>query len=256
MHHVAIHGFSRDSAAFPVRGDSLVRREEHRFWIHQAWIRVLTARYCHSSLSILTFLEERWQASHRSMKDPKGLWGLSPGKSFTSWVTDPPLPQSRMLRSAGKLGVEAEGLGGSDCHPFTAPTGPRQPSLGLSLLKDLTLCWAISVMSPQGWRPFIQTVPGHRGGGRAGEKVLLSRLRRCGALAQRHQRFLSLDCGQEVISNLSLPSRKSRVVRKTDSKEHRVGGLGLHDYNILQSSRHLSLDPPKNLWGDSLELQG
>lgn len=60
------------------------------------------------------------------MKDPKGLWGLShsPG-----WVTDLPLPQPRRLSSAGKLGVEAEGLGGL-CHPFTAPTGPRQPSSG------------------------------------------------------------------------------------------------------------------------------
>lgn len=165
-------------------------------------------------------------------------------------------PSPQCSAPQGNWEWRQRGWGALTVTPSRHPQDPDSLPLGLSLLKDLTLCWAMSVMSPQGWRPFIQTVPGRRGSGRAGEKVLMSRLRRCGALAQRHQRFLSLDCGQAVISSLSLPSRKSRVVRKTDSKEHRVGGLSLQAYNVLQPSRHLSLDPPKNLWGDSLEPQG
>lgn len=149
--------------------------------------------------------------------------------------------------------MEAEGLGGSDCHPFTAPTGPRQPSFGPFSSKDLTL---LGDQISTGVETFNPNSPGGRGGGRGGEKVLPARLRRCRALVQRHQHFLSLDCGQEMILNLSLPSRKSQVVRKTDSKEHGVCGFSFHAYSILQPLRHLSLDPPKNLWGDYLELGG
>lgn len=141
------------------------------------------------------------------MKDLKGLWGLSSGKSFTRLGHCPafaPAPKAQFRRETGSRGREAGRL----CHPFTASTGPRQPSSGTFSPGGPESVLGNQVISPQGWRPFIQTVSGCRGGGRAAE-VLEARMGRCGALAQRHQHFLGLDCGQEVISNLSLPSRKA-----------------------------------------------